>query len=315
MLKLRSEIKIKASDLDISYPSKMMFIGSCFAETISEKMKSLHFNVEANPHGIMYNPMSILKSIEEVIYETSYGDVDLLKVRDLYVSLNHHGRFSSRDKQEAIKKINESIQKSHKFIMKADYLFISLGSAWVYEFDEEIVGNCHKIPAFEFNERLLSQQEIVEAYKSLLEKLKLFNPKLQIIFTVSPIRYLKYGFHENQLSKATLHLAIHELMQEFSNLHYFPSYEIMMDDLRDYRFYKEDLTHITNQAEDYIFHRFQNIYMSESTVLLVDKMKKLSKMLAHKIQDASAEESKIFTEKRNRLIDEIKNEVPDLDFD
>lgn len=314
MLKLRSEIKIKDSEKKISYDSKLIFIGSCFAENISSKMKDLRFRVEDNPHGIMYNPMSILKSIEEVIYETSYGDVDLMKVRDLYVSLNHHGRFSSTNKQEAIDRINESIKNSHQFIMKADFLFISFGSAWVYEFDEEIVGNCHKIPAFEFTERLLSQDEIVNAYKTLLEKLKLFNPKLEIIFTVSPIRYLKYGFHENQISKSTLHLAIHELTKEFSQCHYFPSYEIMMDDLRDYRFYKDDLTHISDQAVDYIFDLFQNCYMSKETIAICKKIKTLNKMQNHKILDASSEEAKKFLVKRSQLIDEIKNDFPELDL-
>lgn len=308
MLKFRTEIKIPKSSLQFSYGSNLGFIGSCFAETIADKLELLKFNVLKNPYGILYNPISIATCLIDILNNRVYDSNDLTYFNSKYVSLNHHGKFSNQNKDIVLSHINDNLHTARTFLKEASCLFISFGSAWVYEKDNCIVGNCHKIPQSEFSERLLDIGEIADTFFSILTQLNQYNPNLKVIFTVSPIRYLKYGFNENQLSKSTLHLAIKSITDQFENTSYFPSYEIMMDDLRDYRFYDRDLTHISPEAQDYIFDQFCHLYMNDKTREIMKKVESLNKLLNHRTESDTNIDSKVID-----LIERKKKEIQKLD--
>ncbi|GAI96735.1 unnamed protein product, partial [marine sediment metagenome] len=230
-----------------------MFIGSCFTESIGGKLNDYKFPVDINPFGIIYNPSSVGKSLELLIGEKEFTIDDLFFYNGKWLSFFHHSSFSDKDPELCLSRINAKITESREFLKKAGFLFITFGTAWVFEWKEsgETVSNCHKISALKFNHKLLAVEDILENYKTLIHKLLRFNPQLKIIFTVSPIRHWKDGAEGNQVSKAILLLSAHQLLKKFQSVSYFPAYEIIMDDLRDYRFYSDDMIHLNSVAIDY----------------------------------------------------------------
>ena len=251
-------------------------MGSCFSENIGQKMIDLKYRVDMNPFGILYNPESIANSLKFLLDQQPFTEYDLFQDQGLWNSFYHHSRFSDVDKDVVLNNINRRLTESHEFLKKADLLVITFGTAWAYELVNtgQVVSNCHKVAASFFNRVRLTRHEISVAYRHLLEELWSFNPNLKVIFTISPIRHWKDGAVENQVSKSTLILAVDHLKNDFADrgLSYFPSYELMMDELRDYRFYAEDMIHPSETATDYIWDRFTSIFLNEKSGLLAKEI-------------------------------------------
>ena len=264
----------------INYAHSSLFIGSCFAENIGYTMHQYKFKTQLNPHGILYNPLSIALALRRYMKIDFVTEGELFFSNDCWNSWEHHSRFSNPDKQKCLSEINKNISDAHVSLKNAEWLFITFGSAFVYEKNNKLIGNCHKQPQKEFTKQLLSVSEIIEEYKSLLTELKKFNPKLKIVFTVSPVRYVRDGVVENNLSKARLIDAVHQLKNE--SAFYFPAYELVMDDLRDYRFFKKDLVHPNEQAIAYVFEKFSETNFDSKTITLLEKIKEIRTAKNHK---------------------------------
>jgi hypothetical protein len=268
----------------ISYSQKLFFIGSCFAENIGETMDKYKFNTLINPNGVLYNPASIAVTIRRVVDNKLLEEKELFFANECWNSWEHHSRFSNPIKSTCLNEINHRISLAHDFIKQAEWLFITVGSAYYYtqSGSNTLVGNCHKIPQKEFTKHLLTANEIVDDYNQLFQQLKQVNPKLKIIFTVSPVRYIRDGIVENNISKARLIEAVHELCMHNTNTFYFPAYELMIDVLRDYRFYKSDMVHPNEQAIEYIFEKLMEATFDSKTKLLFEKIKDITNASEHK---------------------------------
>jgi len=232
------------------------------------------------------------------------------------LSLQHHGSFSNQNKTACLQTINQSITTSNKQLKKANYLFITFGSAWVYEHEKHgLVANCHKIPAKQFLKRLLKVEEIVAAYTSLIKNVKSSNADVQIVFTVSPVRHTKDGLWENNLSKSVLHLSIKQLTEKFDNCSYFPAYEIVMDELRDYRFFNDDLVHPTPLAINYVWEKFTVSYFSKETIALMGNIQKIKQAATHKPFDFNSEKHQQFIKNQLTIIQELTIQFPHFNFE
>ena len=313
-----TEIAIPEFPWKIDYSKNILFFGSCFSENIGQKLADLKFNVDMNPFGILYNPESIGNSLKILFEKREFTANDLFQDQGLWNSFFHHSRFSDVDKEVALEKINSRIRSSSEFLKKADFLIITFGTAWIYKYKEtgKIVSNCHKIPASEFERYRLDVSEITETYRELLEKIRGINPGIKVIFTVSPIRHWKDGAVENQVSKATLLLAIDRLKNGFGEqiCQYFPAYELMMDELRDYRFYSEDMLHISPVAVDYIFDRFCSAIISKQVLNITKKVVKIRKSIEHRPVNAKSTEYKKFLMSNLEEINHLSSAFPEIDF-
>ncbi|WP_318347277.1 GSCFA domain-containing protein [Aquipluma nitroreducens] len=309
-----TEIQIPEFPDQMDYSKSMMFLGSCFSENIGQKLIDLKFDVDMNPFGILYNPESIANSLRILLEKRVFTEDDLFQDQGLWNSFYHHSRFSDVDRDSALEKINKRISSSNEFLKRADFLVITFGTAWVYELRKtgQIVSNCHKIPAAEFKRFRLGVFEVTNVYRELLEQIWKFNPDLKVIFTVSPIRHWKDGAIENQLSKATLLLAIDNLIKGFGDksCSYFPSYEIVMDELRDYRFYADDMLHISPVAVDYIFERFSKAAITGASRDISKSMLKINKAMSHRPVNPNTTEFKKFLEQTLALINRMSEQFP-----
>ena len=252
----RLELNIKPFKKQLNIRDKIMLIGSCFTDHISTRLKLHKFDVLENPNGIIFNPASISNSIDSYINGKIYKATDLFLYSELWTSWDHHSSFSNPDQQKCLLHINESVANAHHFLQHAQCIIITLGSSFVYELKDEVYGgavgavaaNCHKIPAQHFHHRLMNYSEVENHLQQIVTKMADFNPSVNIIFTISPVRHSREGLVENNRSKALLHTAVHAMEQKHEQVSYFPSYELVIDDLRDYRFYAEDLVHPNYQA-------------------------------------------------------------------
>ena len=258
-MKLQTIVDIKPSEWKIGYEDKILMLGSCFSDEIGEQMKQRYLHVTCNPFGTLYNPLSIAQAMQMT-------DIpELVEHEGLYHAMSHHGSFSRADRQEAEQAVRASIETMQQALQEATVIIVTFGTAWVYEKDGEIVGNCHKLPESCFTRRRLSVDEIVAAWRPILNRF----PDKHWLFTVSPIRHIRDGLHENQLSKATLLHAVEQIVLHSypspATRRYFPSYEIMLDELRDYRFYADDLVHPSSLAVNYIWERFVDTFCTPQT--------------------------------------------------
>lgn len=311
-MKLKTDIDIPISKNKINHFQKIYFMGSCFSEDIAYKFNYYGFNILSNSHGIIYNPVAINKCFSDIAIKQLYDTSNLFFNNGIYLSYAHHGCFSGSNPIQVIKNINETICTHHHFLTATHFVFITLGSSWVYTQNETeiIVANCHKIPSNNFKKRLLTGSEIDAALKEIIAKIHALNANTHIVFTLSPVKHLKDGFVENQLSKSLLHVAIQQVIAE--RVTYFPAYEIMNDDLRDYRFWKEDMVHPNSIAIEYIWERFCETYFMDDTLQLMKEVKKTRQFNAHKpLTDNRNEINKLNAEKQKR-IDEMKAKYPQL---
>jgi len=294
-----------------------MFIGSCFTESMGMKMLDNKFNCDINPFGILYNPVSIKHALEILISQHQFTETALVFYNEQWHSFYHHGRFSNPNIKECLTGINTRIEKSGEFLENADFLFITFGTSWIYRHltTNQIVSNCHKIPAKEFERQKLSVEQIFVEYSVLIEKIIDLNPDINIIFTVSPVRHWKDGAHENQISKATLLLAIHELETKFPNVNYFPAYEILMDELRDYRYYEVDMLHPNKIAIDFVWEKFSDRFFSKNTLTQIDTVSKIIKAKQHRPQNTQSDSYRKFINQNIDQIKQIQNSLPYINLD
>lgn len=295
-MEFRTKTDITEPKIKISHKSHIIMMGSCFIQNIGKFLIDNKFEVNLNPFGILYNPLSISQSLRILIDQKQFSAEDLFEYNGLYHSFWHHGSFSNADKDECLKNINLGLRKAAHDLRHAHTLFITFGTAYVFESKQQnrVVSNCHKLPANLFSRYRLETDAIVRDWVQLIKELREINPLLQIIFTVSPIRHLKDGAHDNQLSKSTLLLSIDKIIRETSNINYFPSYEIVLDELRDYRFYDEDMVHPSSVAIKYIWEQFSETYLTEETQPIIEEWKKLRMALNHRPINKDSEEYKHF---------------------
>jgi hypothetical protein len=307
-MKFRTEIALSKQEPSLNYNSKTFLIGSCFAENISDKLNYFKFTYLLNPFGILFHPVAIENAFRDIIKKRIYHQNNLYFHNDLWQSFNHHSAFSSTSKEEVLENINQSNQKAFSFLKEATHIVISLGTAWVYEFTEqqELVANCHKIPQKRFTKRLLSLLEIEKSIQSIITLITEFNPAVTIIFTVSPVRHLSNGIVENSQSKAMLLTAIHQVINQ-KNAHYFPSFEIMMDDLRDYRFYKSDMIHLNELAIDYIWGHFKKSWIDEKSHHLMAAIDDVQKALQHRPFNENSPKHQVFLKNLQQKIEKLSS--------
>lgn len=303
----QTRIDIPHSSAEITHHHRIMTLGSCFSENIGKKLEDASFLVDINPFGVLYNPVSVLKSIELLVRQKTFNDDDIFENGGLWQSFAHSSLFSGITAEECLLKINSKLESSYRFFKSTNYLMITFGTAWVYEEvkSRSVVSNCHKLPANAFVRRRLSVDEIVSDYTGLINKLQNLLPELNIVFTVSPIRHWKDGAHENSVSKSTLLLAVEELQKKFQRVLYFPAYELQLDELRDYRFYASDMFHLSDVAVNYIWQRFSDTYFSKETSQLKKLLEQLAADKAHRpLHPESVEYSRFLQniEKRRQKI-------------
>ncbi|MEE1272849.1 MAG: GSCFA domain-containing protein [Bacteroidales bacterium] len=310
-----TQIPISKHKNNISHKDKIMLLGSCFTENIGNKLSINGFETLINPFGILYNPFSICSSLNRIIYLKFLDSEDLVKVNEFWFSYEHHGVFRDEKCDNLLQTINLGITKANLFLKQTNWLIITLGTAWVFFLKEnnKILGNCHKLNPQLIDKKLLSVDEIVENTSLTINNIREINPNIKIILTVSPIRHWKQGYRENLISKSSLHLATNQLCETINDCFYFPAYEIVMDELRDYRFYQADMLHPSEIAVDYIWEKFSTHLFSDSTANLCKDYYKLHSMKQHKAFNPEsqgyknhlikiAKLEKELYEKRNKLI-------------
>lgn len=306
-MKLRTEIPAPEYAFHIQHQTPVYFAGSCFSENIANKLSYYGFHIESNSHGIIYNPISLKNALYDVIINRKYISSDLIEFSGNWLSLSHHGKYSGADANEVLQGINTHIQLHHEFLKSSGVIFITLGTSWVYEYIDngKIVANCHKIPGNRFKKRILQPDEIHEALMKMIDEIHQFSPSLQIVFTLSPVKHIKDGFVENMHSKSLLHAAIQQVIKP--HVHYFPAYEYMLDDLRDYRFWETDMVHPNALAIDYIFEKFSASLFSEKTREIMMEVKSFRQFDGHRALTNNPEEVKNQEEekiiKRKTLLD------------
>ena len=312
----RTEVNVEPSKYKINHKTPVMFLGSCFADNIGAKLVENKFPVCVNPLGVIYNPMSVKQSLDIIINRKKFQKQDLHKSNNQWISFYHHSRFSSTDQDEVLKKINTGIEEGADFLEGTKFLFITFGTAWVYKWikNGKVVSNCHKIPAREFNRCMLKPEEILKVWGEIIEKLKNQLPEIKIVFTVSPVRHWKDSAEGNMVSKSVLLYAIHLLRKKFPSTDYFPSYEIMMDDLRDYRFYSEDMIHLNSTAVNYIWQKFDQRFINDETRKVLKKVDEIKRAVAHKPFRPGSENHLTFVEKTLQKIGQVESAFPEIDF-
>ena len=288
-LKLKLTLDAKPASYKINYGERLLLMGSCFTENIGLKLQAHLFETLENSHGILFNPVSVQNALMDIIANKKYTELDLFLLNDVWNSWHHHSRFSGVTQTEALDKMNGAIQEAHSYLKSAHHLVITLGSAWLYTLNENVpnhmgmvVANNHKAPANWFAKKLLQPQELLSNLQSLVAALQSFNPNLHIVFTISPVRHLREGLVENNRSKAVLIQAVHDLVSMEKNIEYFPAYEYVIDDLRDYRFYSEDLVHPNYAATQYVWEKLIDTYMSAETQSIMKQVAELQLAFNHK---------------------------------
>ncbi len=316
-MNFRTIVDIPAAKAPITYNNKIMLLGSCFVERIGAMLYNNKFNASLNPFGVIYNPFSVANSLQILMDNKKFTHNDLNYSNDLYFTYAHHSSFSNTDADACLHQINTETQAASLDLSSADYLFITFGTAWVYELIDsgEVVSNCHKQPANNFNRYRLEVDEIVSRYKELIVDLALFNPNLKIVFTVSPVRHWKDTAHGNQLSKAVLLLAVNQLVELFEQVTYFPSYELVMDELRDYRFYSEDMLHIGDAAVNYIWERFMEVYFDKQTAAIQKQVQQLIRASEHRPFNPETAAHQKFVAQTLHKMDALEQMQPNISFD
>jgi hypothetical protein len=311
-MEFRTTFVIPPSAKKITYNDPVIFIGSCFATAVGRKFESGHMPVMINPSGTVYNPVSVSNTLDIITNGRNYEINDLYNNNGVWLSFNHYTDFSSDCADKTLNCINNRLAESRKFISEAQYLFVTFGTARIYKWKEtgKVVSNCHKIPAANFTHELLTVKDVVTLWKNQLDKLHSLYPELKIVLTISPVRHWKDGAHGNQVSKSVLFLAVEELLKHSSKPGYFPAYELLMDDLRDYRFYDYDMLHPASSAVDYIWDAFSKCYFDENTLDLWQEVEKITRAVSHRIQTDSGDEIKKFAEKIISRIDFISARIP-----
>lgn len=304
----RTIVEIGKGCFELNPQRPLMLLGSCFSDNIGDRLTSAMWKCAVNPCGVLYNPASIASIVARALDNNFLSDEDIATTDNRYFSWLFDSHFASVDKSAALQKMNDALSMTAEYLNNISCLIVTFGTAWIYELAEnrQVVSNCHKFPSNHFLRRKMSVEEIANLWIPLIERLQKNNPELKIIFTVSPIRHFKDGAHENTLSKSTLMLAIDRIISETQHTDYFPAYELVIDELRDYRFYADDMLHPSKVAIDYIWKRFSQKYFSTQTIDLIAKATKLSQRLKHRpLTDNIAQIDKFHSETERLISDFI----------
>jgi len=319
-MKLQTKITLKEqSKSQIDYNSNVLLLGSCFSDNIGKKLDYFKFQNLQNPFGILFHPKAIETLIVNAIQEKKYSEKDVFFHNEQWHCFDAHSKLSHSSKEDLINNLNVSVALAHKQIYESTHIIITLGTAWTYRFVEtnKTVANCHKVPQKQFRKELLSVEEIINSLENISKEIKKVNSRAAIIFTVSPVRHLKDGFVENTQSKSHLITAIHSVLSpraQSRGLCYFPSYEIMMDELRDYRFYNEDMLHPNHTAINYIWEKFQKVWLSEEASKIMDEVGVIQKGLQHKSFNPNSEAHQQFLKKLEAKKVALQHQFPHIVF-
>ena len=314
-MEFRTTVKTGENRGWLHHSDNVVLLGSCFSDNIGTKMHGALFNATVNPMGTLYNPMSIARGVKRLINNEPVAGLDLFMQGGVWNSYDFHSRHSMPDKQATLDRMNSRIDQGHKALQEARLLTITMGTAIVYRLKTtgEVVANCHKVPQHEFERKMASVNEMVRTLDEMLKALHTFNPDLNIILTVSPIRHIADGLDINALSKASLRVAIHEVMARHRDYcDYFPAYEIMLDDLRDYRFYSSDMVHPSDVAVEYIWQAFQATYLDDRSALAVARCERIHKRLQHRPMSANRETVDRFNADTASVVHNLIKEYPYL---
>lgn len=319
-MQFRTQFPILKSNNPIDYNSRILSMGSCFAENMASKFDYFKFQNETNPFGIIFNPVSIEKLFSRVCSEDLFTEKDVFFYNERWHSFEVHSDLSNSDRQELLESLNKAITETNKQIKEATHIIITLGTSWIYRNLEstEIAANCHKVSQKQFSKELLSVDVIKESIQNTINLIHALNPEINFIFTVSPVRHIKDGFVENQLSKSHLFTALHQVLKiynsQFTIHNYFPSYEIMMDELRDYRFYNEDMLHPNQIAIDYIWKLFSENYISQESTAVMQEVDEIQKSLRHRSFNPESDQHQKFLSKLQQKINLLGEKLPHIKF-
>lgn len=321
-MKFHFEFDIKKAPHAIQHVHPILLMGSCFTENIGDKLRKHKFTVLENPNGILFNPVSVAQALDSYLHNRQITATDIFEYNESWHSWNHHSRFSGTSAADCVQKINASTQTAHSYLAKTDHLMITLGSAWLYTLTEQalntsvgaVAANNHKAPASWFQKRLMPAEEIINVLHNILTQLLTAYPAMQILFTISPVRHLREGAIENNRSKAMLIQAVHQLTEIFEQAYYFPAYELVIDDLRDYRFYAEDLVHPNYQATQYVWEKFTEACMSEETKGLMKEIADINLAYQHKPFNANTSQHRQFLNTYLSKTKSLLQQYPFLDF-
>lgn len=310
-MQFRTPITISQSSLRLDHSHRVVMFGSCFSEHIAERMRNTGFYVTSNPFGIMFNPASVARNIERLATVRPYSIEDLTLSGERWVSFDFHGDFASRSAEQAVASMNRAVESGAQALREADTVVLTLGTAWVYRHNGCVVANCHKLPAQMFTRQMMSVEEIAELLTQTIEK---HLPNKQVVLTVSPVRHIADGLDGNSLSKATLRVAAASVAERLERVNYFPSFEIMNDDLRDYRFYEADMVHPSVVAVDYIWERWCEWAISPSVSEPMHEAERLWRAAHHRPTDPQSEAHREFCRKMNERIDRLSAQYPDANW-
>lgn len=315
-MKLMTDIQIKGPDTTITYTDPLLLVGSCFTEHIGGRLADLKFRVLQNPHGILFDPISVCKSLTSYVDNTRYTADNLFFYNELWQSWAHHSRFSGVNQFDVLAKINASQAAAQEFLASAKWLVITLGSSYSYRLVDGAVpvANCHRAPANWFTKHLCGIDETIAAMDIMLYRLFKFNPAIRVIFTVSPVRHVRDGVVENNRSKSRLLESVHHLVDKFDGLFYFPSYEILIDVLRDYRFYDADLVHPNYLATEYVLEKFHSHYIHPSAYPIIDQVQQIVMARKHIAFQPETTAHRNFLQTYADKIRQLQEAHPFLDF-
>ena len=308
-MKLLTEISINPLEQTIAYGDGLLFLGSCFADEVGALCRGLGFDAMVNPFGVLYNPACIAQSVERLHSGNPFCHEEVIRVGEgQYCTFSHNTAFWNVSEAALLELVNQYLAEAHTHFEKSKWVILSLGTSWAFRDKEtqKVVSNCHKLPAMRFERAFLSVKQSFQCLSEIVRQ----HPEKRFIFTVSPLRHLKDGLHENQLSKAALLLAVDEVCETFGNALYFPAYEILLDELRDYRFYKEDMVHPTEQAVRYIWKRFSDFANDPKEKPAMQAAAELKQMMQHKPLFPENEAFKRFELLREKKINELKRDFP-----
>jgi hypothetical protein len=312
----RSILPPMAYPFQLSYADHFLGVGSCFVEEMGQRLRGLKFSIQFNPQGIVFNPASVALSQERMLIPKRYQAEELFQHQGLWHSFDHHGSFSSTSPENTLQHIHQAQSAGQIQLQKASVLLLTLGSAnvWQHLAQERIVSNCHKLPGSMFQRKRMSVAEIVDTLSKSLHAILALRPAIKIILTVSPVRYLREGLMENTRSKATLLLAVEQLCQQFEQAHYFPAYELLMDDLRDYRFYAEDLAHPSHLATTYIWDYFKQSFFEPVALNQLQDLEKLKQATLHRPLHPESASHQQFIIQQLEYIQRLEHKYPEMDF-
>jgi len=315
-VKLQTQISIAKQTPNINYDSKLFLLGSCFAENIAEKLSYYKFQNQVNPLGVLFHPLAVLDLLQRAQDSTNFSEKDIFFSNGCWQSYSAHSRLNSISKIKILEQLNFAVHSTKEQIEGASHVVLTFGTAWVYTHiqSQRIVANCHKQSQKEFEKSILSIDQLNEVFESIVLILKSFNPELTIIFTISPVRHLKDGFIENNHSKSQLISALHPIINKTKNASYFPSYELVMDELRDYRFYKEDMVHPNQLAIDYIWEKFQSSWICSDAELTMKEVNRLQKGLDHKPFNPSSKAHQSFLSNLTKDVNALVVKYPFMKF-